>query len=395
MLCGRNEKPIVLLALDWCELRNGAYDRWRDVLANRAGTTRERILLHCVHQHDAPYADIEAQRMLEEEGESWAMFERTFFQQALRRVSESLAQSLDAQRPVTHIGLGKARVDRIASNRRVVLPDGEVTFGRGSTTADKAIRNAPEGTIDPWLRTLSFWNESQPLAAVSSYATHPMSYYGRGGVSADFVGLARRRHQQQNPEVFQIYLTGCSGDVTGGKYNDPARPHESRQIFADRLQSGMSEAWTSTERIPLEHVDFRCEPLHLEPRTQGPFAREAMQKRLQNDSLSKGNRLQAALGLSWHGRVAIGQPIHIPVLDLGPVQCMLLPAEAFVGYQLYAQRIRSNEMVLVGGYSECAPGYIPTAEVWEAFVSAHSSYCWTTASSSMRLREAIRKALTR
>ncbi|MBX3440572.1 MAG: hypothetical protein KF861_23985, partial [Planctomycetaceae bacterium] len=27
------DRPIVYVAVDWCEIRNGAYDQWRDVLA--------------------------------------------------------------------------------------------------------------------------------------------------------------------------------------------------------------------------------------------------------------------------------------------------------------------------------------------------------------------------
>ena len=46
--------------------------------------------------------------------------------------------------------------------------------------------------MDPWLRTLSFWEHDRPVAALHCYATHPMSYYGKGGVSSDFVGMARR-----------------------------------------------------------------------------------------------------------------------------------------------------------------------------------------------------------
>ena len=39
VLLGR-EAPIVFVALDWCEVRNGAYDLWRDTLAAAAETTR-------------------------------------------------------------------------------------------------------------------------------------------------------------------------------------------------------------------------------------------------------------------------------------------------------------------------------------------------------------------
>ncbi|MEZ5362991.1 MAG: hypothetical protein R2748_11790 [Bryobacterales bacterium] len=59
-----SQPPVVLAALDWCELRNDSYDSWRDALAEAAGTTRERVLLHCVHQHDAPYVDETAQELL-------------------------------------------------------------------------------------------------------------------------------------------------------------------------------------------------------------------------------------------------------------------------------------------------------------------------------------------
>ena len=62
------DKPVVFVAVDWCEIRNDAYDHWRDALAEAAGTDRERVLLANVHQHDAPVVDYEAQRLLDEVG---------------------------------------------------------------------------------------------------------------------------------------------------------------------------------------------------------------------------------------------------------------------------------------------------------------------------------------
>ena len=49
------------------------------------------------------------------------------------------------------------------------------------------------GTIDPLLRSVSFYQGERPLARLYYYTTHPMSYYGDGRVSADFVGLARQQ----------------------------------------------------------------------------------------------------------------------------------------------------------------------------------------------------------
>src|SRR5207249_7366475 len=57
-------KPIVLVSVDWCEIRNDAFERWRSVLAEAAGTDSQRVLVNCIHQHDAPIADLDAERTL-------------------------------------------------------------------------------------------------------------------------------------------------------------------------------------------------------------------------------------------------------------------------------------------------------------------------------------------
>ncbi|HJT76355.1 MAG TPA: hypothetical protein VJ739_04060, partial [Gemmataceae bacterium] len=197
-------KPVVLAAVDWCEIRNDAYERWRGALAEAAGTTPERVLVTCLHQHDAPVADLEAQRILEEHKAAGSICFLDFHEKAVLRVARALRESLPGARRVTHLGTGQAKVEKVASNRRYLGPDGRPQFGRMSATHDPKIRAQPEGVIDPWLKTLSFWDGDRPLLALSCYATHPMSYYGKGGVSSDFVGLARKRRQADDPAVFQI-----------------------------------------------------------------------------------------------------------------------------------------------------------------------------------------------
>ena len=232
--------PVVLVSLDWCEVRNDAYERWRTVLAKVVGTSKERVLLTCIHQHDAPVADLAAQRLLTEARSAGSICDLEFHETAVQRVAQALQDSLRESRRVTHLGLGQARVEGVASNRRYVGPDGRPLFNRTSATRDAWIREQPEGTVDPWLKTLSFWSGERPVLALSCYATHPMSYYGKGGVSSDFMGMARDRRQKEDLTVKQIYVSGCSGNVTAGKYNDGAP--ENRSVLADRIYRAHSEA---------------------------------------------------------------------------------------------------------------------------------------------------------
>lgn len=389
LLGGR--EPVVVAALDWTELRNEAFDRWRGELARAAGTSPRSVLLSCVHQHDAPYADLEAQRLLDAHGLKGFHVDPAFHERAVQVVASAVRDAVKTPRPVTHLGMGQAKVDRVASNRRVVLPDGRATFKRYSKTADPAIRDAPEGLIDPLLKTLSFWDGDRAVAALSVYAVHPMSHYGGGAVSADFPGLARSRRQQETPDVFQIYASGGSGDVTAAKFNrgDDA----SREELALRLQAGMKQAWEATRRLPLQRLETRVAEVHFDLPAQGPQNVSLMQQILVDAASSKSQRLMAALGLSWSARVARGQPVEVPSLDFGPAQLVLLPAEAFVEFQLAAQRLRPDQFIVALGYGECGPGYIPTeAARADGYVEEHG-YCWVAAGAEEKLRRALAVAL--
>src|SRR5271166_3278743 len=108
-----------------------------------------------------------------------------------------------------------------------------------------------------------------------------MSYYGKGGVSADFVGLARKRRQADDPRLAQIYVSGCSGNVTAGKYNDGSL--RNRPILAERIYSAMTAAWKATQKKPLTEVSFRSVIMRLEPRGGPGFTVADLTRRLTTD----------------------------------------------------------------------------------------------------------------
>jgi hypothetical protein len=383
-------RPVVLAAVDWCEIRNDAYQRWRQVLADAARTEPDRVLVCCLHQHDAPIADLEAERLLRARQAAGSVCDPEFHEQAVRRVARAAAACLDRARRVTHLGTGQAKVSRVASSRRYPGPDGRPRFDRLSATRDPKIREQPEGTIDPWLKTLSFWDDDRPVAALSCYATHPMSYYGQGGVSADLVGLARKRRRADDPAVFQVYVSGCSGNVTAGKYNDGSP--DNRPVLAERLYQAMASAWKATERRPLAGASFRSVPLRLEPRGGEGFTVEGLTKRLTTDPRPFGQCL-AALGLSWRKRADAGHKIDVPVLDFGTAHLLLLPGESYVEFQLKAQQLRPDSFVMTLGYGECAPGYVPTERAFDEGDDNLRDWCWVAPGAARAMTRALEAAL--
>jgi hypothetical protein len=384
------DAPIVWVAVDWCEIRNEAYDRWRAVLAAAADTDPSRVIVTCLHQHDSLVADLGAQRLLDEVGLVKQLCDPEFHEAAVQRVAKALRTCLPSARRVTHMGVGQGIVHDVASNRRVVLADGRVAFTRGSNSGgDQFMREAPDGLIDPLLRTVSFWDGEQPLLALHSYATHPMSYYGRGEVSADFVGLARRMRQQDDPQVFQIYATGCAGDVTAGKYNDGAP--ENRPILAKRLHAAMQDAWRNTRRWPLETVQLRSVEMSLPFRGGEQFAATALRQTLSDSKVDERSRILAAMALASRQRIESGNKLSVTCLDCERVLLVSLPGESFVGYQLMAQRLRPDVPVVCFGYGECWTGYIPT---WAAFADGFTDqWLWVGRGADVEMRTALVKVL--
>ncbi|TWU17331.1 hypothetical protein Pla52o_53370 [Novipirellula galeiformis] len=384
------DSPIVLVALDWCEVRNGAYDQWRDALAAAAMTTRDHVLVSSLHQHDAPISDSGAQRYLDTVGLQGELYDVDFHARCIDDVVRAMKAAVAEAEPLTHIGLGQAAVEKVASSRRVIRADGTVGYDRGSGSGGvPAYAAADDGEIDPMLKSITFYHDTKALAVVSCYATHPMSHYGKGAVSADFVGIARRRRQLDTPPTKQIYLSGCSGDVTAGKYNDGAPAM--RAVLADRVYQAMKQAEAATVRTPLDRVALKMGSLKLPFIDEPAFTRPSMMQVLENEQATVENRISAAMGLSSLDRVERGQPIDLPCLELGEARLLLMPGESFVHYQLMAQQMSPDRFVMTVGYGECWPGYIPSEQ---AFVDGFDhGWRWVARGSEAIIKEALQPLL--
>ena len=348
-------QPIVLCAVDWIGIANEGQDAFRKTLADAVGTIPERVALHTVHQHDAPTCDFSAEKILKDAGISPLCFEGTFARELMARLGTAVKQSLGHTQPVTHIGVGEAKVYKVASNRRLLNPNGLFRDCRYSTCKDSAMRAEPEGLIDPMVSLISFWNANKPVAVLSYYATHPQSYYRTGVANPDFPGVARFMRQLAVPQALHIHFNGAGGNITAGKYNDGSL--ENRGILAERLADGMKRAWEATRREPItaEAIGWAVEPLSL------PLSKnlEDMQTVMKTtDMVSLANKMSK---LVWLQRCKAGKQLDVRCLTLGKARIVFLPGEPFVEYQLAAKAMRTDLFVAVAGYGDYAPGYICTA----------------------------------
>jgi hypothetical protein len=379
-------KPIVLCAVDSLGIGNEGFEQWREGLARAVGTTPDRVAVHVLHQHDAPRHDFTVEAVLDRHGLGGKRFDVGYMRDTIRKVSKAAGEAAKAARPCTHLEVGKAKVEKVASNRRLLGPDGKVKLVRYSSSKNPAAIAAPEGVIDPYLRLVSFWDGDRPIACLTYYATHPQSYYGKGDVTAEFVGLARAEREKALSGLPHIHFNGASGNVAAGKYNDgsPAM----RPVLTQRMSAGMKAAWEARKRVPLSAADvrWRIQPVYLPPAKH--LDRKKAVALLADPKANGVARFNAAGQIAFLNRCKkAGYPVDLTCLKLGPVYLVHMPGELFVEYQLAAQALRPGDTVCMAAYGDYAPFYIGT-EI------AYSQGGYETQPSSSNVAPQVEKVLT-
>jgi hypothetical protein len=353
----------VLCAIDYCAICNSTLDLFRRKVAEGAGTDPARVAVHAVHQHTAPIADNDAFRLLLQTKDPPPCPDLKFYEEMADRLSAGVKESLRGLQPFDRIGAGEGKVERVASTRRLVEKDGKVHRPRWSVVKgeDIDLRDAPEGLIDPMLKTVTLARGDQPLVRLHYYACHPQSFYGDPRVTYDFPGLAREALEKQE-NVFQVYFTGCAGDVLTGKYNDgtPA----AREQFAQRLLAGMEAAIAATRWAPAESLQWRIAAVKL-PLYTGPNRSVTENRaRLSDPKEDLGSRLElGAMLVAFAERIE--RPLALSSLQIGRIHLLDLPGECLIDFQLFAQRSAPGDFVAVAAYTDLGPGYICTDKAFE------------------------------
>lgn len=353
--------PIVICAVDWTGILNQAHLAWRTALAEAAGTTPDRVAVHCVHQHNAPMACLDAEALVAAQGDLPHIVDVPYFHQCLDRGRKAVGEAIPKAQQVTHVGHGQGRVLEVASNRRVYTDEsGRILGMRGSACTDPKLRDLPEGLIDPFLKTVAFFSGEQKIVSCHYYATHPMSYYGDGRATSDFAGLARKQRQQEEPATTHVYFTGCAGNISAGKYNDGTKAM--RPILTQRIYDGIVASEQNLTREPVETAEWRTK--EILPSVRKTLNADQLTAAIHNKQNAVVARNRPAYELAWLRRVENRIPLLLSSLRINDISLLHLPAECFIEYQLKAQELNPGRFVATAAYGDGGPWYIPTKDAY-------------------------------
>jgi hypothetical protein len=185
-----------------------------------------------------------------------------------------------------------------------------------------------------------------------------MSYYGDGRVSSDFVGLARKQRQKEEPECLHLYFTGCAGNVAAGKYNDGSK--EARVTLTRRMLEGIVASERALRPEPVAQVSWRNHDLL--PPARATLQTAALAQQIGNKKNSVVARNRPSFQLAWLRRLERKTPIVLSALHINAIALLHLPAECFIEYQLHIQEAQPKRFVATAAYGDGGPWYIPTRE---------------------------------
>jgi len=341
----------VICAVDWCELCGSTYDDFQTKIADAAQVPRAHVAVHTVHQHTAPIANADSSRLIAKTETPPPYTPAEVYEEAATRVATAVKDALARFQPFNQVGIGQAKVERVASNRRILI-DGKMVM-RASSCTDPRLVDAPEGLIDPYVKTVTFAFDGKPLVRLHHYATHPQSFYGDPRASYDFVGMAREKLQEKEG-AFQIYFNGCGGNVAAGKYNN--RTPEARQGLCDRLYAALETAAANTTYKPAAPIAWRTLPVQMTARTDKDHTPAELEAIRKDTAQSPDARITAADELIWQQRAV--NPVMLAATNIGNAWILHLPGESAVEFQLFAQQVIPEAFIAVAAYADCSMAYI-------------------------------------
>ncbi len=238
----KGNRAWALVAVDLTGVDAVATEEIRHGAAERTGLAPGAIMVCATHTHSGPafcpvataYSPEDMARLtIRGDGSApAAMGEVTSVSSSASWVGETdlawkawfVAQAVDAVEEArgtlraASAGFGEARIDGVASSRRVRMSDG--SWGDPRRDTIEGVRVVSRTNIDPLVRVFAVRERgtNAPLAAVINYGTHPWIFCG-SGISAEIAGAAAGQVADawagsggEPPAV--LYTTGPEGDVT-------------------------------------------------------------------------------------------------------------------------------------------------------------------------------------
>ena len=307
----------------------------RRVMA-RHGLRRDQIVFLASHTHSGP-AVLDRMTISQDEGPAFDREAETYTVGLIDQLEQLIGAALNKLEPVS-VSSGWTEAG-FAFNRRTeqlaVIRPGE-TFP------------SPVDHRVPVLRLKR--KDGRDFALLFGYACHPTVLTGDTyEVSGDYPGYAQASVEEALPGVTAMFIPLSAGDQR-------ATPRGSR-VLAQKHGKSLAEAAMSAKLTLLAgKLQTAIEEIRL------PFAshtKEAYEAEALSSDRFAARRGKAMLAAMAAKKMPLDTAYPIQAIRIGAISILALPGEVVVDYALHF-KAKYGSRVIVAGYANFLPGYIPT-----------------------------------
>lgn len=365
---GNDASRVVLLTLDLIGLDFPQVESIRQRIAARTAIPQEHIAVTATHTHGGPSVM---------DGRLGGHVDHHYLEFMLQTATDVVEEASQKLVPVTaRFSIGN-----------------EPTVGKNRRDVD--------GVIDPAVPVVRFDAlDGRVHAILLSYACHPVTLGADNYLAtADYPGYTVRALEAVYPGAHLQFATGCCGEInTGHSAHDSVKGRGlERRTYAECQRLGhiiagaalqASERGAAPVGIPLAQVPdqsgnaqikvlrsvVELPLLSVESPDALRLSAEQYRKeatRLQRNGMHTGEGLMLQAWAEWAEKISTdAHPSHsilseVMLLAIGEISILLLPGEPFVELGLEIKRRAGHEALMVIGYANGVPGYIPHRAAYE------------------------------
>ncbi len=374
----RGEDRALILAADLIALTPGDIAGLAAAVERESGVPAARTIVLVTHTHQTANTRWETAAVLERSGLADRFSSVAYRDLLTRGFVKAAAGAVRSAAPV-RVGYGEAKVERIASFRRVPTEPGKVMMRPSRPSPD--LREKPEGPVDPRVRVAVFRAGDGSAIGIANYGCHPSAAGGDEGpyVSGDFAGRGLEMAEADRPGLRLLHLTAPCGDVNPGKYvtGDPLAPDDRKtdveamgRRYADSLLGAVAAAdgWSDPDALVLARgpVSLPLQPglpdeAEMERRVDdavGIYRAARAAGRVEPGALRHVVHLGLTVRRSRDGRI----PTEAAALRVGDVGFCFLPGEIMWRFGDVLRDRRGRPRLLTASCAlDMTPGYVVPA----------------------------------
>ena len=355
------ERTAIIITGDFMYIREATMSRYRELIEERTGISKDSIMLHTVHQHTSTTAG--------KEGPTDPVYQG-FLE---RKYCDVAQMALDDMAEAT-VSYGEGETENpISFVRRFKMKDGSVKTNPGTHNPDVV---APVGDADNTVRLVRFTREGKKDIALVNFQTHPDVISGNK-FSADWPGFVRTFTEKALDDTHCILINGCQGDVNhidvlSGK-SLPKGDQELRYNHSKHMGKLVSDVavalWDKTTPIEANDVCCQIKYSYINSNTCGTEDIGEMTK-LFNDYCEGRIRHVPMMDAGKWRRIAsltrtmVVQTIPVTVVSFGKVVILGYAGEPFTEYAVNLRNAFPDLIVLTACLANGAQGYFPSAEAY-------------------------------